>query len=624
MESCFSPKKFLILSIECSTYLGINQDNPGPSTSSSAQEASSIKSNKSVKTFTEYKAAKGKQWFSKVKGGKAKGRKTSTADQEVLIYIGLLEWNEKERVLKPKRGKKVALRILNSAKSSVVRQKAEEKWKAFYSNFYDENQTYLLLYEDGQKVLFLPGTSELFTLKRYQEELGKDCNRIYLYLRTNEDYNNTVMSGDDSEDDSMSRLPRCSKLVDDSEDESMSHLPKCSKLVDDSENDSLSRLSKCSKLGDDSESDIMSRLPKCFKIESVPVVTIPKEQIKLDEEFARQLDNELNQVDAEVEVVVENSDNLQVQSRDGESAEKRTQETLTDHVSVVKELSKRVDDTGQFFIVAQRACHFTRCLNLWHRESMRTRPDKVLRVHFTGEDGIDSGAMAKEVLAKAIAGMGSIMLPFGSPVDSTYNVRRGYFQSCGEIAAVSLAQGGPSPCVLQGCVYESMVNPETDFKSLNVEHITAEEKKMLENIQHDLDNHRDTIIDHGYTGVIDKEHLNDITGSILISLVTRRQLYLSEFMRGLELYGLADIIRQNPEVCKALFVMGHEKDVDANYVFSLMKPCYSVEGSTQNEVEQSVMDSFQDFLISLEDEHKISGYTEALTWNYDDGEDRES
>ena len=81
---------------------------------------------------------------------------------------------------------------------------------------------------------------------------------------------------------------------------------------------------------------------------------------------------------------------------------------------------------------------------------MRTRPDKVLRVHFTGEDGLDSGAMAKEFLAKAIVGMRSIMLPSGSPVDSTYNVRKGYFQSRGETAAVSLTQGGPSPCVLQG------------------------------------------------------------------------------------------------------------------------------------------------------------------------------
>ena len=75
----------------------------------------------------------------------------------MLIYIGLLEWNEKERVLKPKRRKKVALRILNFAKSSLVCQKAEKKWKEFYSNFHDENQTYLLLHEDGQKVLFFLG-----------------------------------------------------------------------------------------------------------------------------------------------------------------------------------------------------------------------------------------------------------------------------------------------------------------------------------------------------------------------------------------------------------------------------------------------------------------------------------
>ena len=34
---------------------------------------------------------------------------------------------------------------------------------------------------------------------------------------------------------------------------------------------------------------------------------------------------------------------------------------------------------------------------------MTTRPDKVLRVHFTGEVGIDSGAMAKEILARPIA-----------------------------------------------------------------------------------------------------------------------------------------------------------------------------------------------------------------------------
>ena len=44
-----------------------------------------------------------------IKGGKAKRTKTSAADQNVLICIGLLEKNEEENVLKLKRGKKAAL-----------------------------------------------------------------------------------------------------------------------------------------------------------------------------------------------------------------------------------------------------------------------------------------------------------------------------------------------------------------------------------------------------------------------------------------------------------------------------------------------------------------------------------
>mgnify|MGYP000704187300 CR=1 FL=1 len=32
------------------------------------------------------------------------------------------------------------------------------------------------------------------------------------------------------------------------------------------------------------------------------------------------------------------------------------------------------------------------------------------------------------------------------------------------------------------------------------------------------------------------------------------------------------------------------------------------------------MDSFQDFLISLEGHEKVSGYAEAVSWNYEDGD----
>ena len=106
----------------------------------------------------------------------------------IVVYIGLMEWNENSGSLKPKRGKKLALRTSSLSTYSVLRPDAEEKWKKFHSNLYDSSESYHLLYEDGTRALFLPGPEkELFTLKRYQEEIGKDFKRITLFLCTDHD-----------------------------------------------------------------------------------------------------------------------------------------------------------------------------------------------------------------------------------------------------------------------------------------------------------------------------------------------------------------------------------------------------------------------------------------------------
>ena len=60
-------------------------------------------------------------WHFIWKGGKAKIIKTSTADQELLT--GLLDWKEKKGFSNQTKGKKAALGILNSTKSSLVHQK---------------------------------------------------------------------------------------------------------------------------------------------------------------------------------------------------------------------------------------------------------------------------------------------------------------------------------------------------------------------------------------------------------------------------------------------------------------------------------------------------------------------
>ena len=117
---------------------------------------------------------------------------------------------------------------------------------------------------------------------------------------------------------------------------------------------------------------------------------------------------------------------------------------------------------------------------------------------------------------------------------------------------------------------------------------------------------------------IDQDHVDYIVRSMVVSLLNKRLLYLSEFMKGLELYGLAKVIRQNANSCKPLFLKGELEDIDANYVFSLMEPQFSPEGSTRKKVEESVLDNFQDLLMSVEDEESITGHSEAVAWNYEE------
>ena len=65
--------------------------------------------------------------------------------------------------LKPKCGKQIALTVSNIAPYAHILEKAVDKWKAFHSNCYDDEEDYVLL-EDGKEALFLPGPyREFFT-----------------------------------------------------------------------------------------------------------------------------------------------------------------------------------------------------------------------------------------------------------------------------------------------------------------------------------------------------------------------------------------------------------------------------------------------------------------------------
>ena len=61
---------------------------------------------------------KGKEWKSRVSKS---GQEQKNKVQDVVVNVGLMEWNGKEQVLKAKRGKKLPLRVMPTVTYNTLR-----------------------------------------------------------------------------------------------------------------------------------------------------------------------------------------------------------------------------------------------------------------------------------------------------------------------------------------------------------------------------------------------------------------------------------------------------------------------------------------------------------------------
>ena len=108
-------------------------------------------------------------------------------------------------------------------------------------------------------------------------------------------------------------------------------------------------------------------------------------------------------------------------------------------------------------------------------------------------------------------------------------------------------------------VFNMLVDPNIDIAALIPEkHLTESDQQLLTSVKQDVNAHSDIIIG------------TDIVGTIMVSLIGKRLLYLKEFAEGMKLFGVLEAVRAYPDVMKSLFVKGHKDNVlDANYVFPL-------------------------------------------------------
>ena len=66
-------------------------------------------------------------------------------------------------------------------------------------------------------------------------------------------------------------------------------------------------------------------------------------------------------------------------------------------------------------------------------------------VHYSKEKNIDDGAIYMEFLTDIMSDIKITVFPTGAPCDSMLDVHNNNLFKCGQIAAVSLANGGPVP-----------------------------------------------------------------------------------------------------------------------------------------------------------------------------------
>ena len=176
-----------------------------------------------------------------------------------------------------------------------------------------------------------------------------------------------------------------------------------------------------------------------------------------------------------------------------------------------------------FFLVIRRGATLQCKLAIWDRQSKKKLLKMKLMVHYAGEGGIDTGAITKEYLSETISNIPSCVFPEGAPIDSMLYVHNGYFRICGEIAVVSLVNGGPPPCFFEENVYKMLCDPNSvDLQNLSMkEHLTSKEVDKTRDMENNPTKHREYIIENGYTDFISPSNINDIIGTVLVSIVTK-------------------------------------------------------------------------------------------------------
>lgn len=115
------------------------------------------------------------------------------------------------------------------------------------------------------------------------------------------------------------------------------------------------------------------------------------------------------------------------------------------------------------------------------------------------------------------------------------------------------------------------------------------------------------IVACGYTGPLTCDRKEDIVSAVVLHSSVRILPMLQQMCKGLELYGLHEMVKQN----QPSFVPGHFTKPDADFLTMALSPILSEVGSVKRQRESRIVNYLQDFIQSLEDEEEGSSGSEG-------------
>ncbi|XP_073679691.1 G2/M phase-specific E3 ubiquitin-protein ligase-like [Garra rufa] len=301
--------------------------------------------------------------------------------------------------------------------------------------------------------------------------------------------------------------------------------------------------------------------------------------------------------------------------------EKNEPKSLDD---ILQNLAEQVDNSQTFSVCVTRSNFFHRALQQWKRQKKST-PKCSLKVCFVGEAGIDTGAIKKEFLTDLMNGIELRYFEPGpdnkgkNPIYSISALEESYFRSFGEIIACSLAQGGPAPDFMRNWCYTYLATGDFDCLVVTSEDVTdVETIELIEKVRiatnDELRGLTDDLLSCGYTGLIKTDRKDLIIRTIILHSLARVLPMLDQMRKGLQLYNLPDVMEQHMDLCRPLFVPLQDNKPDANFLMASCKPDLSEKGTSRHNLEQSILNYFQDFLQELEDvDTEVVSNTKTLT-----------